>query len=204
MKKRIVLAILVILMLTSGLVYAASVNGTFSGSPIVNVKINGETLKSDVPGVVLSGRTLLPARAIAESLEAYVKWNQTTMTAEIVKPETYMVIASEVTKDSDGYLIITAPYYIDTIGTEKSAYVAFSIKPFDYGDSEYRLQFFDPDRKLVENDSSSTSFNSKDGITGFYYYYDESYQKIGIYKIVLQIKINGEFVDIDSTSLIVE
>jgi len=38
-------------------------------------KINGQTIEVDVPGTLIGGRTMVPARFIAESLEANVGWD---------------------------------------------------------------------------------------------------------------------------------
>ena len=52
MKKSIKIAMSAVI-LSAGVIFAgaASVNGTFENLPIVKVIMNGQTLKSDVPGV---------------------------------------------------------------------------------------------------------------------------------------------------------
>jgi len=44
---------------------------------------NGEQIRLDVPAQIVGGRTLVPARAIAESFGAEVSWNQNTQTMTI-------------------------------------------------------------------------------------------------------------------------
>lgn len=59
---------------------AGAAGPTYAGLPVVNVQINGQPLTSDVPGVVLDGRTLLPVRAVAEAIGADVQWDPATST----------------------------------------------------------------------------------------------------------------------------
>lgn len=44
-------------------------------APPVTLKLNGEVIESDVPPVILDGRTLVPVRVISESTGARVDWN---------------------------------------------------------------------------------------------------------------------------------
>lgn len=45
--------------------------------------LNGSTLSLDVPPEIISGRTIVPIRFIAEAFNMNVQWNQSTMTATI-------------------------------------------------------------------------------------------------------------------------
>lgn len=47
----------------------------------VSVVVNGQTLPSSPPAVMLSGRTLLPMRMVFEALGAQVGWDNATQTA---------------------------------------------------------------------------------------------------------------------------
>ena len=52
-------------------------------SNILNV--NGEERVLDAPAIVLGGRTLVPARAIAEAFDCNVGWDATAATVTITK-----------------------------------------------------------------------------------------------------------------------
>jgi hypothetical protein len=56
---------------------------TYKGLPIVKVLVNGNPLESDVPAVVLDGRTLLPVRAVSEALGAQIHWEGALSTVYI-------------------------------------------------------------------------------------------------------------------------
>jgi len=83
--KRKLLIGLVALMTISGTAYAATaINGLYKGRSIVAVTVNGQPVKSDVPGQIIDGSTMLPLRAIAESLGAQVDWVQDKYRADIM------------------------------------------------------------------------------------------------------------------------
>jgi len=74
-------------MAVSGTAYAASINGIYKGRDIVAVTVNGQPVKSAVPGQIIDGSTMLPLRAIAESLGAQVDWVQDKYRADIKLPQ---------------------------------------------------------------------------------------------------------------------
>ena len=49
----------------------------------INLVINGEEIKPDVPPTILNGRTLVPVRVISETLGAYVEWEADSKTVNI-------------------------------------------------------------------------------------------------------------------------
>jgi hypothetical protein len=53
----------------------------------ITVTVNGQTLLLDVPPLIEAGRTLMPVRAIAESLGADVSWDELARRAEIALNE---------------------------------------------------------------------------------------------------------------------
>ncbi len=59
---------------------ALAVHQSYRGYPIVRVMVNSNPVSSDVPAVIMDGRTLLPVRAVAEALHATVEWDPLTST----------------------------------------------------------------------------------------------------------------------------
>jgi len=53
-------------------------------NPVISV--NGEDITLDVPPRLIDGRTLVPVRAVAEGLNAYVSWEEETQTVYISLP----------------------------------------------------------------------------------------------------------------------
>jgi len=51
---------------------------------------NASSIKLDVPAKAVDGRTLVPARAVSEALDATVEWDPDTYTVTITSPEPYV------------------------------------------------------------------------------------------------------------------
>ncbi|MBR8661697.1 N-acetylmuramoyl-L-alanine amidase family protein [Brevibacillus sp. NL20B1] len=80
MKRRSLLFfVLLVLLLIPGWAAAA---GSAKEEP-VNLMIDGQAVKPDVPPLIQNGRTLVPIRVIAEGLGADVKWDEAARTATI-------------------------------------------------------------------------------------------------------------------------
>lgn len=59
---------------------------TYHGYPVAQVLVNGQPISSDVPPIVMDGRTLLPLRAAATALGAKVGWDANQGAATIDMP----------------------------------------------------------------------------------------------------------------------
>jgi hypothetical protein len=83
-----------------------AVGTTYNGYPVVNILVNGNPVKSDVPAIIVDGRTLLPVRAVADALGYEVNYDNATNTVRIeksLKPDTvgtveYYYVESNVIK----------------------------------------------------------------------------------------------------------
>jgi len=60
-------------------------------------KLNGEDISLDVPASLINGRTMVPVRFVAESLDANVEWNETRKTVTITTKQEN-IIAIDKTK----------------------------------------------------------------------------------------------------------
>lgn len=65
---------------------AAAVHQSYRGFPVVQVVANGNPVRSDVPAIIVDGRTLLPVRAVAEAVGAAVEWDPETSTVHLTIP----------------------------------------------------------------------------------------------------------------------
>lgn len=83
--KKFLAGLLVGLILATALPAAAAVYGQYQGYDIVKVLVNGKEVKSDVPAVIMNGRTMVPLRFVSEAFGANVGWDDSTATAT-VKP----------------------------------------------------------------------------------------------------------------------
>lgn len=76
----IVIFFLLSLFLASSIAFAT---GYYNGYKIVKIIIDGEEVKSDVPAMIIDGRTMVPLRFVSESFGAEISWNSKTNTATI-------------------------------------------------------------------------------------------------------------------------
>ncbi|MGE5559550.1 MAG: stalk domain-containing protein [Chloroflexota bacterium] len=89
MKRRLILALsvtLAILVSFSAGALAGSRWGDYEGHPVVRLLVNGTEASGDVPAINLAGRTMVPARLVAEALGAQVDWDPESYTAIISDP----------------------------------------------------------------------------------------------------------------------
>jgi len=84
-----------------------------SVDPGIKVYVNGRQTPFDVLPVIVSGRTLVPIRAVAEQLGAQVGWDPATFTATI----TLGAQIVQVTKDSTTALVNGQPVALDVAAT---------------------------------------------------------------------------------------
>jgi hypothetical protein len=76
---------LILLLVIAPLTLAAGA-GIWNGYQTASVVVNGTRLQSDVPGIIVQGRTMLPVRAIADAIGAEVDWNPDTYTVTLTTP----------------------------------------------------------------------------------------------------------------------
>ncbi|KDR95675.1 N-acetylmuramoyl-L-alanine amidase [Peptoclostridium litorale DSM 5388] len=97
-KLSFIFVLLTAIMISFGISYAAEdvemktfiIDEKEKRVPIVNVELEGKKVKSDVPPIILNDRTLLPVRAVAESMGCNVRWNPDTY--EVTLEKEYKVI----------------------------------------------------------------------------------------------------------------
>ncbi|MCY9592628.1 hypothetical protein PC41400_23830 [Paenibacillus chitinolyticus] len=114
MKKKIIMLVAAFSVF-AGVVSASSINGVYKGNAIVKVTVNGNEVKSEVPGINLDGTTMLPVRAVSEALGAEVKWDQNTYTAEIEASPTFKSL-DEIARHLKNYNIHSVDYHTDGSG----------------------------------------------------------------------------------------
>lgn len=77
--KKLPIALLVVFLclLFAGVGWAAG--EMYNGYPVVNLVVNGNAVETDVPPVIMDGRTMVPVRFVAENLGAAVGWWNNTV-----------------------------------------------------------------------------------------------------------------------------
>lgn len=101
--QRIFALMLVFFILSTATVVASSIWGNYEGFSIARLVVNDKTEEfsdSDVPPLIINGKTVLPLRSLTQSLQALVKWDNTNKTVSLYKPNVHMFFTTEVRKDS--------------------------------------------------------------------------------------------------------
>ena len=119
--KLVILALVITMVLSSGMVFADTSAGTINLTVGQSAaQVNGQAVTMSAPAVVVSGRALVPFRFIGEALGCDVNWEPTTKTAtltlekqtiEIPIGQTYVMINGEkITVEVPGQLINGSTY----------------------------------------------------------------------------------------------
>ena len=122
----------------------------------VIISVNGKDIELDVPPQLVDNRTLVPVRAVAEGLQADVKWDGNTQTVIITKEE-----KSDIPINSD------------------TAIIGNISKPFDtvwlYDNKAYALEFNRaPEWEKLPIHEGVTRFCIVNGYIYYLYYTDET------------------------------
>ena len=142
--KRLMLLILVFSMVGAVTVFADDAFEWYQGKK-VKVIVNDTQLKS--PGLLIDGTTMLPAREVAENLQAMVRWNGSTQTVTIDKPNVHISLLQEFKNGSFGTFgqVIHKNKYdfhiftqIDSLKTELYSYKITIVDP--YGNTQYTYE----------------------------------------------------------------
>ncbi len=80
-----------------------------------DVSVFGEEKQNDVAPIIKGDRAFLPARFVAESLEAVVKWDNDTRTVTITKDDIFIVITigAETAIVNDEVIVLDYPAFIE-------------------------------------------------------------------------------------------
>ena len=88
MKKALIWVLVAVLAFSLGAVgQAAGVArwGQYRGFDVVKVAVDGREVTSDIPAIIVDGRTMVPLRFVSEVLGREVGWDQETQTAKVTK-----------------------------------------------------------------------------------------------------------------------
>jgi len=203
--KRMITTLMVVTALSVGVVFAASVNGSYKGFPIVNVSLNGTKVPSDVPGILMNSRTLLPVRAVTEAMNSIVQWDQKTMTAKLIKPTINMIFIGDLIEEEEGHLTLKdAGSYFNTTGYDRWENLYIEIGPMDLGIYDYRIAVFDPKGSIVGTSPVESRTIGPDGLIVFLPVQNMNYSIPGNYEFRFQMKYDGTFQTVGKTVAVVK
>lgn len=194
MRRRVFFLVIILLLLFSGLTYAAS-----KVFEMKVLKVNDQTYEYEPSNLITnseSDRVKWFVTKIAESLNAMIKWNEADKTIEVVKPNVQMITAMNVGKDNKERWVIEGPFGRVKKGQKfEKFYVFTELQNLPAGNVNVRLvveapgqstysadEFVATDVPPINNSAYWITFEVKNA----------NFAKEGSYKILLQMKLDGD------------
>lgn len=183
--KRLAVLTAAVVVLGAGVVYAGSPWGDYKGYEKVRVQLNNvDVTTGDVPAFLIDGRVVLPLRALSDSLNAFVKWDDATRTVSIYKPNVHMFVATELGKDDSP----KTPFGKVSKGNKLDFVVAAQVDSLVTPIESFRIDLVAPDGTVIR---SSGAFTLQENRESFWYSWPVSgvtFDMAGSYKVRFQIR----------------
>lgn len=198
--KRIALFAVLIFTLGTVTAFGESLWGSYEGYSKARVTVNDVVLEeADVPAIILNGRTMLPLRQVSESLQATVKWDQSTFTANIYKPNVHMFISLDVDKDYS----IKKPFGKVARGETRNFVVSTQVDQLKADARGFRINVVAPngemahDPVIVDLESSTDSF-------WYTWPFKVHFSQRGDYKVQFSLLVDGEYTVVSEKIIVSE
>lgn len=112
MKKKIVVLLCIFLVFNILTVYASkALYGYYHDYMKIKVEVNGQEVKSEVPGFIIDDTAVIPLRALGDNIDAIVYWNEEEQTAGILQPNVNILFTANPVFDKDNNTyVVYAPF----------------------------------------------------------------------------------------------
>jgi hypothetical protein len=187
--QRILALMLMFFVLSTAAVVASSIWGDFKGNSIARLIVNEETVEfgdSDVPPLIVDGKTVLPLRAVSDALQALVKWDNSNKTAYLYKPNVHMFFTTEVRKDS-----AIVPFGVVERGKEVDFIVFAQVDNLKSSINSVQVSVVSPSGKSVITPVVKSISESKESFWLKVPLYGVSFNEAGTYVVKFAMKQDG-------------
>lgn len=187
--QRILALMLMFFVLSTAAVVASSIWGDFKGNNIARLIVNEETVEfgdSDVPPLIVDGKTVLPLRAVSDALQALVKWDNSNKTAYLYKPNVHMFFTTEVRKDS-----AIVPFGVVERGKEADFIVFAQVDNLKTSINSVRVSVVSPSGKSVITPVVKSISETKESFWLKVPLYGVSFNEAGTYVVKFAMKQDG-------------
>lgn len=198
--KRIVLFAVLIFTIGTVTAFGESLWGSYEGYSKARVMINDVVLEEeDVPAVIMNGRTMLPLRQLTESLQATVKWDNETLTANIYKPNVHMFVSLDVDKDYS----IKKPFGKVARGETRDFVVSTQVDQLKVNAKGFQITIVSPngdmahDPVTVDLDNASESF-------WYTWPFKVQFSQKGDYVVQFSLLVDGEYTVVSQKTIVSE
>jgi hypothetical protein len=184
--KKLLILVLVFSALSVGAVFAAAPWGEYQGFSKVKVNINNTELAfADVPAFLTGGRVVLPLRQMADSLQALIRWNNSTQVVDVYKPNVHIFVAKEVTKD----YVTKQPFGKVQLGDTLNFVVFAQVDNLETRVHSFKIEVLDPYGNLAAEPKVTVLEEQKES---FWYPwpFTVSFDAYGKYKVRFSMKLN--------------
>jgi hypothetical protein len=188
--QRLFTLMLIFFVLSTATVVASSIWGDFEGYNKVRVIVNGETQQfpeSDVPGFIINGKTVLPLRALAGSLQALVKWDDVNKTVTISKPNVHMFVVKDISNDFS----VKTPFGVVKQGDTVDFVVFAQVDNLTTSISSVRVSIVTPSGTNVVTPIEKAMSGQKDTFWLPMKFTNVSFDEYGIYTVKFAMKQEG-------------
>jgi hypothetical protein len=205
--KRLIILTLVFSMIFAATVYADSLHGIYDGYPIAKVLVNGSEIKIDqgeVPGLVIDGTTVLPLRKVAESLQAIVKWDSSTLTANIYKPNVHLFVSEDtkITGNDNKDYLIKAPFGRIAQGKTTNVFVNAQVDTLIAKTSGFKIRILTPSGDEYDSKEISKDFENSFWFTCSF---KVKFSQAGTYLVDFSFKgDDGNYVTVSQKTIVSE
>jgi hypothetical protein len=175
------------LTLSTATVAASSIWGDYEGYSKARVMVNGTERyfsSSDVPGFIINGKTVLPLRDLAESLQTMVKWNDPDKTALLYRPNVHLSVVRDIGKDYS----MKEPFGVVTQGKTIDFVVFAQVDNLQTGISSIRITIESPSGNNVVTPHEKGMYGQKDSFWYPVRFTDVSFNEHGKYKVKFAMK----------------
>ncbi|MGG1553183.1 stalk domain-containing protein [Paenibacillus ferrarius] len=187
MKVQRIFALMVVLFtLSTAVVVGSSIWGEYKGYSIARLVVNGNTKEfadSDVPPLIIDGKTVLPLRAVTNSLQGLVTWDDASKTAYLYKPNVHMFFTTEVKKDS-----AIVPFGVVERGKSADFIVFAQVDNLKTSINSVRVSVISPSGKSVITPVEKSISESKESFWLKVPLYGVSFDEYGTYVVRFEMQ----------------
>ncbi|MFD0697253.1 stalk domain-containing protein [Paenibacillus sp. GCM10027628] len=187
--QRIFALMLVFFVLSTAAVVASSIWGDYKGFNIARLVVNDTTAEfgdSDVPPLIVDGKTVLPLRAVSDALQALVKWDNSNKTVSLYKPNVHMFFTTEVRKDS-----AIVPFGVVEQGKQADFIVFAQVDNLKTSINSVQVSVISPSGKSVVTPVVKSINESKESFWLKVPLYGVSFDEAGTYVVKFAMKQSG-------------
>lgn len=188
--RRLLILTLVLSMFGSISVFASSLWGDYEGFEKIRVFINNNEKSfsdNETPAISVKGKPVVPLNTLADSLHSLVKWDASSQTMSVYKPNVHLFAAKEVTKDYTVKQPFGKVKTGDTIDFVVFAQVDNMKAPFH----SFKITLVSPTGKEVAPPHEKVINGEKDSFWYPWPFYNVEFSETGEYKIKFEMKLDA-------------